>query len=77
MVEIVETNVITSEDRGEQVLEVQADINSEVPESYFYLRRLGSNTWFTFIGCGRANQPVDSSGETRSMINEVEEELVN
>ncbi|MFK8214622.1 hypothetical protein [Haloferax volcanii] len=75
MVNILETEVSTALNEGNQLLRVKADIDGNQPESFFFLRPFGANTWFFLAGRGRKG-PVDRDTDTPQVVDELEESLV-
>jgi len=78
MVTIEDISVTTSVSESEQALIVRTDVDDGPKKNLHYLRPLGTNTWFTLVGTGRADGPVnrDSDGGPQ-FTHEVEEELVD
>ncbi|GGM50641.1 hypothetical protein [Haloarcula argentinensis] len=75
---IEDISVTTAVSDSEQALTVRTDTDDGSTESLHYLRPLGTNTWFTLVGIGRADGPVNRDADIVSQfIHEVEEELVN
>jgi hypothetical protein len=76
MAELLSTEVTTSESDGEQLLRVEANVDGEGKESLFYLRPLGTNTWFTLRGTGRAGASNGVDPSSSEALHEIEEALV-
>lgn len=78
MVTIENISVTTAVSESEQALTVRADVDDGPTENLHYLRPLGTNTWFTLIGTGRADGPVSRDADgVPQFIHEVEEVLVD
>ncbi|SEA31652.1 hypothetical protein SAMN04488065_2625 [Haloplanus vescus] len=78
MVTIEDISVTTAISDSEQALTIRADVDDGPTENLHYLRPLGTNTWFTLVGTGRADGPVNRDADgVPQFIHEVEEELVD
>ncbi|MFY4814569.1 hypothetical protein ACOJIV_18005 [Haloarcula sp. AONF1] len=76
MVQILDTEVSTALNEGNQVLEVEADIGEDQPETFFFVRPFGANTWFFLAGRGRQGTVDRNADDTPHIVDEIEETLV-